>query len=77
MQVRPAVAKFGGTRERLIERIAHPGHEHVEGCSVGGVLSTATSLTRYCSGQVEMDVTGNFAFHTPHHYSAKIGSRGR
>jgi hypothetical protein len=22
----------------------------------------------HCSGQMEMDVTGNFAFDTPHHY---------
>jgi hypothetical protein len=25
---------------------------------------------------MEMDVVGNFAFDTPHHYSAKIVSRG-
>jgi len=40
--------------------------------------STATSLSWHmqCSGQMEMDVVGNFAFDTPHHYSAKIVSRG-
>jgi len=40
--------------------------------------STPTTLSWHmqCSGQMEMDVTGNFAFDTPHHYSAKIVSRG-
>jgi Protein of unknown function (DUF3617) len=40
--------------------------------------STATSLFWHmqCSGQMEMDVVGSFAFDTPRHYSAKIVSRG-
>ena len=40
--------------------------------------STATSLFWHmqCSGQMEMDVVGNFAFDTPRHYNAKIVSRG-
>ena len=40
--------------------------------------STATSLRwrMQCSGQMDMDVTGDFTFDTPHHYSAKIVSKG-
>jgi hypothetical protein len=36
--------------------------------------ATATSLSwhMHCFGQMEMDVTGNFAFDTPHHYFSPL-----
>jgi hypothetical protein len=40
--------------------------------------STATTLSwrMQCTGQMDMDVSGEFVFDTPKHYSGKIVSRG-
>jgi Transmembrane protein 43/Protein of unknown function (DUF3617) len=40
--------------------------------------STATSLRWHmlCTGQLDMDVAGDFSFDSPRHYSAKISSKG-
>jgi Protein of unknown function (DUF3617) len=48
------------------------------GCSRVEFKSTATALNwrMQCTGQMEMDVTGDFTFDTPKHYSARIVSKG-
>jgi hypothetical protein len=42
-------------------------------------FSSTTSRLRWrmlCKGQLEMDVSGDFTFDTPKHYTAKIESKG-
>ncbi len=48
------------------------------GCERVEFSSTATTLRwrMRCTGQLEMDVTGDFIFDTPKHYSATIVSKG-
>jgi len=44
MLARPAAVRFGGTRERLIERITHPGHEHEDGFGRPGCVEFGGKL---------------------------------
>lgn len=48
------------------------------GCERVEFNSTATALRwrMLCTGQVDMDVSGDFSFDTPKHYSATIISKG-
>jgi hypothetical protein len=48
------------------------------GCERVEFSSTATALRWHiqCTGQMDMDVAGDFTFDTPNHYSAKITSKG-
>jgi Protein of unknown function (DUF3617) len=48
------------------------------GCERVEFNSTATALRwrMRCTGQVDMDVSGDFSFDTPKHYSATIISKG-
>jgi hypothetical protein len=48
------------------------------GCERVEFNSSATALRwrMRCTGQLDMDVTGDFAFDTPKHYSATIVSKG-
>jgi hypothetical protein len=48
------------------------------GCERVEFKSTATELRwrMKCTGQMDMDVSGDFTFDTPKHYSAKIVSKG-
>jgi Protein of unknown function (DUF3617) len=48
------------------------------GCERVEFKSTATELRwrMKCTGQMNMDVSGEFTFDTPKHYSAKIVSKG-
>jgi hypothetical protein len=48
------------------------------GCSRVEFKSTATALSwrMQCTGQMEMDVKGDFSFDNPKHYSARIVSKG-
>jgi len=47
-------------------------------CERAEFSSTATSLRwrMLCTGQMDMDVAGDFTFDTPRHYTAKIVSKG-
>ena len=47
-------------------------------CERAEFSSTASRLKwrMLCKGQLDMDVSGDFAFDTPKHYSAKIESKG-
>ena len=47
-------------------------------CERAEFSSTASRLKwrMLCKGQLEMDVSGDFTFDTPKHYSAKIESKG-
>jgi hypothetical protein len=47
-------------------------------CERAEFSSTASRLRwrMLCKGQLEMDVSGDFTFDTPKHYSAKIESKG-
>ena len=47
-------------------------------CERAEVSSTASRLKwrMLCKGQLDMDVSGDFAFDTPKHYTAKIESKG-
>jgi Protein of unknown function (DUF3617) len=47
-------------------------------CERAEFLSTASRLKwrMLCKGQLDMDVSGDFTFDTPKHYSAKIESKG-
>jgi Protein of unknown function (DUF3617) len=47
-------------------------------CDRAEFSSTASHLRwrMLCKGQLEMDVSGDFTFDTPKHYSAKIESKG-
>jgi hypothetical protein len=48
------------------------------GCERVEFSSTATALRwrMQCTGQMDMDVSGDFIFDTPKHYSGKIVSKG-
>ena len=48
------------------------------GCERVEFNSTATALRWHmkCTGQMDMDVSGDFTFDTPKHYTATITSRG-
>jgi Protein of unknown function (DUF3617) len=48
------------------------------GCERVGFDSSATSLQWHmrCTGQMDMDVRGEFVFDTPNHYTATIVSKG-
>jgi hypothetical protein len=47
-------------------------------CERAEFLSTASRLKwrMLCKGQLDMDVSGDFTFDTPKHYTAKIESKG-
>lgn len=48
------------------------------GCERVEFSSTATALRWHmqCTGQMDMDVSGDFSFDTPQHYSGRIVSKG-
>jgi Protein of unknown function (DUF3617) len=64
---------------QITETIIMNGNRTVNSdCERAEFSSTASRLKwrMLCKGQLDMDVSGDFTFDTPKHYSAKIESKG-